>query len=99
MQEAGLQPPVVTVQSDCVMLTFKLAQRLGRDGSEKTPGKTPDLVLTRLQEAPHSAIPELAKYLDKSESAIERVIRKLRKEGRLQRIGPAKGGYWQVLQK
>jgi len=86
---------VVTVQSDCVMLTFMLAQRLGRDGSEKTP----DLVLARLQEAPHTAIPELAKYLDKSDSAIERVIRKLRKEGRLQRIGSAKGGYWQVLEK
>ena len=50
-----------------------------------------------MQEAPHTSIPELAKYLDRSESAIERVIRKLRKERRLQRIGPAKGGYWQVL--
>jgi predicted HTH transcriptional regulator len=40
---------------------------------------------------------ELAGYFGKSESAMERAIRKLREEGRLQRIGPAKGGYWKVL--
>ena len=107
MQEAGLQPPTVTAQGDCVMLTFQLPQRLGRDGVVKTPVKTlgktpvktPELVLARLQQVSHVSIPELAQYLGKSESAIERVIRKLREQGRLQRIGPAKGGYWQVLPK
>ncbi len=69
-----------------MVLTFRLAQSLG-GGSEKTPGKTPDLVLLRLHEAPRASIPELAAYLGKSESAIERTIRKLREEGRLQRIG------------
>lgn len=96
MQEAGLLPPAVTVQGDCVMLTFRLAQSLG-GGSEKTPGKTPDLVLQRLRDTPQATIPELAAYLGKSDSAIERTVRKLREEGRLQRIGPAKGGHWKVL--
>jgi len=40
---------------------------------------------------------ELARRLDISQSAIHRAIRKLRESGRLQRIGPDKGGYWQVL--
>lgn len=96
MQEAGLLPPAVTVQGDCVMLTFRLAQSLG-GGSEKTLGKTPDLVLQRLRDTPQATIPELAAYLGKSDSAIERTVRKLREEGRLQRIGPAKGGHWKVL--
>ena len=75
-----------------MIVTFRLAQSLG-GGS----GKTPDLVLARLQEVPQASIPELAEYLGKSESALERAIRKLREEGRLQRIGPAKGGHWKVL--
>ena len=39
----------------------------------------------------------MLEYLGKSGSAIERIIRKLRKEGRLQRIGSTKGGHWHVL--
>jgi len=48
--------------------------------------------------APGASIPELALQLGKSESAIERAIRKLRAEGKLVCIGPAKGGHWQVSQ-
>ena len=97
MHEAGLQPPVVTVQGDSVMLTFKLAHNLGAGSTEKTLGKTPDLILARLRELPGASVSELATYLDKSNSAIERAIRKLRESGHLIRVGPAKGGYWKVL--
>lgn len=63
----------------------------------KTPGKTPERILDLLRDAPGLTIPELAANLGKSESAIERAIRKLREAGRLLRIGPDKGGHWQVL--
>ena len=64
----------------------------------KTPGKTPDLILALLAETPALSIPELAERIGKSASAIERRIRKLRETGRLERIGPAKGGQWKVLE-
>ncbi|ASR42060.1 hypothetical protein BEN78_00145 [Xanthomonas citri pv. mangiferaeindicae] len=63
----------------------------------KTPGKTPDRILGLLADTPTLSIPELAARLGKSERAIERAIRTLRDAGRLARIGPAKGGRWQVL--
>ena len=63
----------------------------------ETPGKTPERVLSLLAGAPALSIPELARQIGKSESAIERAIRKLREAGRLARIGPDKGGHWQVL--
>jgi predicted HTH transcriptional regulator len=63
----------------------------------KTPGKTPDVILSLLRDAPELSIPQLAASLGKSQSAIERAIRKLREAGRLKRIGPDKGGHWQVL--
>ena len=63
----------------------------------KTPGKTPERILALLADTPALSIPELAQHIGKSESAIERAIRKLREAGRLQRIGPDKGGHWHVL--
>jgi len=63
----------------------------------KTPGKTPERILVLLADNPALSIPELAQHIGKSESAIERAIRKLREAGRLQRIGPDKGGHWHVL--
>jgi len=63
----------------------------------KTLGKTPDAILLLLDENPSLSIPEIAERINKSESAVERAIRKLREEGRLKRIGPAKGGYWEII--
>lgn len=101
MQEAGLQPPVMRVNAGFVTLTFTLPSNLLShtmgESREEAPGKTPDLILGRLAEAPSASIPELAQALGKSESAIERAIRKLRADGKLARVGPAKGGHWQVL--
>jgi predicted HTH transcriptional regulator len=42
-------------------------------------------------------IAELAKTLALSTRSIERNLHKLQKEGRLRRIGPQKGGYWEVV--
>jgi ATP-dependent DNA helicase RecG len=63
----------------------------------KTQQKTTDLVLAALRQAPAKSREELALQLNKSESAIYHAIRKLRESGRLQRIGPDKGGHWKVL--
>ncbi|WP_006787324.1 Fic family protein [Thiorhodospira sibirica] len=63
----------------------------------KTPGKTPERILSLLAETPSLSIPDLAQHIGKSESAVERAIRKLKAAGRLARIGPDKGGHWQVL--
>jgi Fic family protein len=63
----------------------------------KTPGKTPERILALLADTPALSIPELAQHIGKSESAIERAIRKLREAGRLLRVGPDKGGHWRVL--
>ena len=107
MREAGLEPPVTTVRTGAVVVMFDVtAARAARGWTMgktslktpgKTPGKTPDLILALLREMPALSMPELAARLGKSESAVERAIRKLRESGRLQRIGPDKGGYWQVL--
>ncbi len=110
MQEAGLAAPALVERAGFVIMTFTLpvagvapaiASILEETPGEtpgKTPGKAPEMILRQLTLAPTDTIPDLARHLGKSESAIERAIRKLRTDGKLNRIGPAKGGHWQVVE-
>ena len=42
---------------------------------------------------------EIAKVVGIAERNIKTHIRKLKEIGRLNRVGPDKGGYWEVVQK
>ncbi|MCX7212056.1 MAG: winged helix-turn-helix transcriptional regulator [Burkholderiales bacterium] len=65
---------------------------------EKTREKTSAAILRMFGEQPEMSIAELAERLGKVPSTIERAIRKLRESGRLQRIGPDKGGRWELIE-
>jgi ATP-dependent DNA helicase RecG len=65
--------------------------------SGKVSGKMSGKVLQLLLQNPQLSIPELAAAMGKTTRTVERIIRLLREEGHLKRIGPAKGGYWQVI--
>ncbi|MCK5906354.1 MAG: cell filamentation protein Fic [Flavobacteriales bacterium] len=41
-------------------------------------------------------IPVIAELLNKTPRTIEMAIAKLKERGKLERIGPDKGGYWEV---
>jgi ATP-dependent DNA helicase RecG len=62
----------------------------------KSSGKTEDRIIALLREMPGETIPELADKLDLTTRAVEKQISKLKKLGKLRRIGPAKGGRWEV---
>jgi ATP-dependent DNA helicase RecG len=65
--------------------------------SGKTSGKTSGKILAALEEDGNLTIPELASLIGVTERSIERNIKKLQEQGRLRRVGPAKGGHWEVL--
>ena len=90
----GAAPPKFNSDFSGLMVEFgaRVEKTLG-----KTLGKTPDAILLLLDENPSLSIPEIAEKINKSKSAVERAIRKLREEGRLKRIGPAKGGHWKII--
>ena len=66
--------------------------------SGKSSGKTSTRVLEMLQQTPRMTIPDLAESLAVSTRAVEKQIAKLREEGRIRRIGPARGGHWEVIE-
>ena len=47
---------------------------------------------------PHLSYNQLAALTQKDRTTIMRNVAKLKAQGRLKRIGPAKGGYWQVIE-
>ncbi len=63
----------------------------------KMTGKMTGKILELLSTAPTLTIPELATNLGVSESTVERAIRELKREKRLQRTGSRKNGSWEVI--
>ena len=55
------------------------------------------MILDALQEHPQISRKELAEKLGETEETIQSRLRKLLKEGIIQRIGPDKGGHWEVV--
>ena len=64
----------------------------------KTSEKTREKILIRIAADPLITIEELAGQLGITVKGIEWQINKLKQAGRLQRVGPAKGGYWHVIE-
>jgi len=64
--------------------------------SVKSSVNTEDKILFYLKERPTATIKEIAEYLNLSSRAIEKQIAKLKKEEKLQRVGSARKGYWEV---
>jgi predicted HTH transcriptional regulator len=65
-------------------------------GTVESSVETSEKILTVLHATPDMTTKELAKHLGIGQRAVEKQIEKLKREGRLQRVGPDKGGHWQV---
>ncbi|MGJ8638582.1 MAG: ATP-binding protein [Opitutaceae bacterium] len=66
--------------------------------SEKASEKTPRLILDALAANPKMTLADLSVVVGKSQSAVERASSKLIQAGKLRRVGPKKGGHWEVLE-
>ena len=66
--------------------------------SVKSSVNTEERILRLLQENPTTTIGNLAEILGLSTRAVEKQIAKLKKEGRLKRIGSARKGRWEVVE-
>jgi len=65
-----------------------------RKSDRKSIQKSDRKILELMGEDGKITIKELALRLRMSESGIKKIIRKLKNEGRLRRVGGAKGGTW-----
>lgn len=56
-------------------------------------------ILALVRDKPHISKREMSERIGISSTAIDKNIKTLKKKGLLKRIGPAKGGYWKVVEK
>ncbi len=64
----------------------------------ETSVKTSVKILDAMRQNAEITLPELANVIGVTKRSVERSIQKLQQQGRLRRIGPDKGGHWEVIE-
>ena len=77
-------------------ITAQSPTRLSEKMSVKVSDKMVLAILTALKQNPTLTIAGLAQNIAVSSRTIERYLKKLQEQGVLRRIGPKKGGYWEI---
>jgi ATP-dependent DNA helicase RecG len=67
------------------------------ESSGESSGETGDRILALLLHTPKLTIPSIAQSLGLTTRAVEKQLTRLKKLHRLRRVGPNKGGHWEVL--
>ena len=71
-------------------------QRKATTISEKSSEKSSEKILEMLRDVPELATRDISARLGISTRAVEKQLKKLKEQGRLRRLGPDKGGRWEV---
>jgi ATP-dependent DNA helicase RecG len=88
------EPPAGKRRTGSGKSSVKSSVKSSAKGSVKSSVR----ILRYLQANRVATLPEVAARLGLTKRAIEMQVRKLREAGRLQRVGPDKGGHWQVVE-
>jgi len=88
-ENLGECTPFIEFMLEVILVTIK--------SSVKSSVNTDDKILEHLKQNPKSTIKELAKLLNLTTRAIEKQISNLKKENKIQRIGSARKGYWEII--
>ena len=73
-------------------------KKTGQKSKGKSKVKSKDKVIHLIAEKSKITVPEIAEDLGLSLAGVEKIIRTLKQEKRLYQVGPAKGGYWEVVE-
>ncbi|MCK5040547.1 MAG: DeoR family transcriptional regulator, partial [Candidatus Aenigmarchaeota archaeon] len=84
--------------SDFFLVTFKRKERGVENVPENVPEKRLDNILRLMGGDGKISIPILAKECNVNEKTIKRDISKLKELKLIKRVGPDKGGHWEVLE-
>ena len=102
-RRAGISAPDINYEFAGLMITFqaRIGEKVGETGkiSPETREKTREKILKLILEDTSISIKEMSNRIRITQKGIEWQIMRLEKDGILERIGPARGGYWKVIEK
>ena len=76
----------------------KTQQKTPQKTLQKTPQKTPQKILDLIKKNPNITTREMAISIGIDRSNIARAIKKLQERGLIRRVGPDKGGHWEIIE-
>ena len=109
MKDYKLEVPKIETDKNWFTITFKrpdlqkesYEQRFyGKISPKKSPRKIPEKyqkIIEAIKENPYLPRRELSIILNETEETIQSRLRKLAKDRLIRRVGPDKGGHWEVL--
>ena len=68
------------------------------DASQKTSQKTSQKIIDLIKEDPYISTSKMAEIIGVDKRNIARNIKKLQEQGVVRRVGPDKGGFWEVIE-
>ncbi|MFH1903545.1 MAG: ATP-binding protein [Candidatus Omnitrophota bacterium] len=93
MKQAGLSP----VKFEFTSFVTAIFRRPGQIVVQKSSQKSSQKILVLIQQNSRVTIDELATSLHLTDRAIKKNLAQMKKTGLLKRIGPDKGGHWEVV--
>jgi ATP-dependent DNA helicase RecG len=69
-----------------------------RKGEEKSREKSGEKILKMIRQKQTVTIQEMMDSLGLSHAGVEKIVKKLQQERRISRVGPDKGGHWEVVE-
>ena len=85
--------PFITFMLRCLLEALLEMSESNQKSNQKSNRK----ILDAMRESSGISIRELQEITGLSESGVKKIIRKLREDGIVKRVGGAKGGHWEVL--
>ena len=107
-ENAGAPAPIIDYKPNDLWLEFPFSPDylMAIDATPQdetlpkpTLGKTSGKIVALMNANAQTTIPEMAEAIGVTERSVERQIKALQQQGLVRRIGPAKGGHWQVISK
>jgi len=104
-RESGLKGPQFRIEDGFVLTVWRSKGVDSKVDKTKMSGEMSGEMLSiwerkalqLIKTKPDITIPEMAKRLKRTERTVERLLNKLKADEIIGRVGPRKGGYWEVL--
>lgn len=87
-----------TTQKTTLKTREKATRKTGEKTREKTTQKTRGKILAAIKETPATTSKDLAEITGITIKGIEWQLKKLQTQGIIRRVGPDKGGHWEIVQ-
>ena len=109
MKAAGLpEPKIVETTTNVTVVLYngktaannaQTTESTTQNTTENATEKTTEKIIRILKERPYTTAGQLAEELGLTVDGVDYNIRKLKKQGRIVRIGGDKGGHWEIHEK